>query len=134
MSQTAVDAGSTPRAIARTTSRSETYLLRLTIEDERRQLRLFEEWCNSLRSDAELRAVEPQVPHLGSAIEASDVKDAVARFLAVERADRHDLARLWKEVRQMRDTTVWSVLTDVMDLDTRMHIERLRFLDRHPTA
>ena len=45
------------------------YLLRLIIEDEHRHHRLFEEWCNTLRSDAEFRPVEPQVPHLGSAVE-----------------------------------------------------------------
>jgi rubrerythrin len=110
------------------------YLLRLIIEDEQRHHRLFEEWCNALRADAEFRTVEPQVPHLGSAIGPIELKAAVGRFLDVERADRRDLARLRKAVRDQRDVTLWDVLLEVMDLDTRKHIALLRFLERHPKA
>ena len=108
------------------------YLLRLIIEDEQRHHRLFEEWCNSLRSDAEFRPVEPQVPYLGSAAEPGEVKTVIDRFLAVERADRKDLARLRKQVRDQRDLTLWDVLLEVMDLDTQKHIAMLQFLERHP--
>jgi hypothetical protein len=110
------------------------YLLRLIIEDERRHHRLFEEWCNALRSDAEFRSVEPQVPHLASTIDPSELTAAVKRFLAVEREDRRDLARLRKQTSDLRDVTLWHVLLEVMDLDTRKHITMLRFLERHPKA
>jgi hypothetical protein len=108
------------------------YLLRLIIEDEHRHHRLFEEWCNTLRSDAEFRPVEPQVPHLGSAIEPDEVRAVIDRFLTVERADRKDLSRLRKQIRDQRDVTLWDVLLEVMDLDTQKHIAMLQFLERHP--
>ena len=46
------------------------YLLKLVMEDEARHHRLFDEWRNALQSDAELREVPPQVPHLTRSAEA----------------------------------------------------------------
>jgi hypothetical protein len=43
-----------------------------------------------------------------------------------------ELARLKKLVRPARDVTLWSLLLDVMALDTQKHIAMLRFLDKHP--
>jgi hypothetical protein len=43
-----------------------------------------------------------------------------------------ELVRLKKLVRPARDVTLWSLLLDVMALDTQKHIAMLRFLDKHP--
>jgi hypothetical protein len=108
------------------------YVLRLIIEDERRHHRLFEEWCNSLRSAAEFRPVEPEVPLLRKTPDPDEVVAGVRRFLATERADKKDLGRLKKLVKDEKDVTLWDVLLDVMELDTRKHIELLRFIEHHP--
>jgi hypothetical protein len=108
------------------------YLLRLIVEDERRHHRLFEEWCNSLRSMAEFRPVEPEVPLLTRTPHPDEVVASVRRFLATERADKKDLARLKKLVKDQRDVTLWDALLEVMELDTQKHITLLRFIERHP--
>jgi hypothetical protein len=108
------------------------YVLRLIVEDERRHHRLFEEWCNALRSAAEFRDVEPAVPWLSRTPHPDVVAAAAKRFLAVERADKKDLDRLKKLVKDQRNVTLWDVLLDVMELDTRKHIALLRFIGRHP--
>jgi hypothetical protein len=108
------------------------YVLGLIVEDEQRHHRLFEEWCNALRSDAEFRSIEPKVPTLDADLDPAEVKAAVERFLEVERADRKELDRLRKLVRGQRDTSLWDVLLEVMELDTQKHIALLRFLEHHP--
>jgi hypothetical protein len=108
------------------------YILRLINEDERRHHRLLEDWCNALRTVAEFRDVEPQLPSLTKTTRPDEVVSGVRRFLAAERADKKDLARLKKLVKPERDVTLWGVLLDVMELDTRKHIALLRFLERHP--
>jgi hypothetical protein len=85
-----------------------------------------------LRTIAEFRDVEPQVPNLARTPDPDEVVSAVKKFLAVEHADEQDLARLKKLVRPERDVTLWSLLLDVMALDTQKHILMLRFLEKHP--
>jgi hypothetical protein len=108
------------------------YLLRLIMEDERRHHRLFEEWCNELRGIAQFQPVDPQVPEIARTEHPEEVAATVRTFLAAERADRKDLERLRKLVKDVRSDTLWDVLLDVMELDTRKHIALLRFLERHP--
>jgi hypothetical protein len=56
----------------------------------------------------------------------------VRTFLAAERADDKELARLKKMIKDVRNYTLWDVLLDVMELDTRKHIALLEFIERHP--
>jgi hypothetical protein len=108
------------------------YLLGLIMEDERRHHRLFEEWCNALRGIAQFRPVDPQVPDLVKTERPDEVVATVRTFLDAERADMKDLDRMKKMVRDVRSATLWDVLLDVMELDTRKHIALLSFLERHP--
>jgi hypothetical protein len=108
------------------------YLLRLIMEDERRHHRLFEEWCNALRGVAQFRTVDPQVPDLVRTERPDEVAATVRTFLDAERADKRDLDRLKKLVKDVRSDTLWDVLIEVMELDTRKHIALLKFLEGHP--
>jgi rubrerythrin len=108
------------------------YLLQLVMEDERRHHRLFDEWVNALRASAEMRDVPPQIPYLAKTKQPDDVVATVRTFLAAERADAKDLGRLRKMVKDVREHTLWDVLLDVMELDTRKHIALLEFIERHP--
>ena len=108
------------------------YLVKLIMEDEARHHRLFDEWRNALQSNAELREVEPQVPHMTRSKKAEAVRDAAREFLEVERADERDLHRLQKSLKTVKDTTIWSLLVDMMELDTKKHQLILEFLEKHP--
>jgi rubrerythrin len=108
------------------------YLLNLIMEDEARHHRLFDEWRNAIQSDAELREVEPQVPHLSTSADPDKVKSAVRRFRKLEEGDEKDLERLKKSLKTVKSTTVWNLLVDVMELDTKKHQLILRFLEAHP--
>jgi hypothetical protein len=110
------------------------YLLRLIMEDEARHHRLFDEWRNALRSNAEFREVEPRVPHLRRSPIADQVRTAAAEFLEVERADERELHHLQKALKDVKETTVWSLLVDMMELDTKKHQLILQFLEKHPGA
>ena len=110
------------------------YLLKLIMEDEARHHRLFDEWRNALQSNAEFRAVEPQVPHITRSAGAERVRSAAREFLEVERADERDLHHLQKSLKDVKDTTIWSLLVDMMELDTRKHQLILQFLEKHPGA
>ncbi len=108
------------------------YLLKLIMEDEARHHRLFDEWRNALRSNAEFREVEPQVPHMTRSPEAENVRAAAREFLEVERDDERDLRHLQRSLKDVKETTIWSLLVDIMELDTRKHQLILEFLEKHP--
>ncbi len=108
------------------------YLLKLVMEDEARHHRLFEEWRNALQSDAELREVPPQVPHLTRSAEADRVRTAAREFLEVERADERDLHHLQKSLKDVKHTTIWNLLVEMMALDTKKHQLILQFIEDHP--
>ncbi len=109
-----------------------TYLLNLIMEDEARHHRLFDEWRNAIQSDAELREVAPQVPHLTKSTDPEKVKSAARRFRKLEEGDEKDLERLKKSLKTVKSTTVWNLLVDLMELDTKKHQLILRFLEQHP--
>jgi rubrerythrin len=119
-------------ALAESAGGHVSYLLKLIMEDEARHHRLFDEWRNALQSNAEFREVEPQVPHLSRSKEAEVVREAAREFLEVERADERDLHRLQKSLKTVKDTTIWSLLVDMMECDTKKHQLILEFLEKHP--
>ena len=119
-------------ALAESAGGHVSYLLKLIMEDEARHHRLFDEWRNALQSNAEFREVEPQVPHLSRSKEAETVREAAREFLEVERADDRDLHRLQKSLKTVKDTTIWSLLVDMMECDTKKHQLILEFLEKHP--
>lgn len=113
----------------RTDSKAFGYLVRLIVEDEARHHRMFSELVNAVRADVEVREIDPQVPRLarwGSDPDA--VLAATESLLRRERDDAHQLRRLEKETRDFRDTTLWSLLMEVMQADTDKHIRILEFV------
>jgi rubrerythrin len=108
------------------------YLLRLIMEDEARHHRLFAEWCNAIQSDAELREVAPQIPRLSTSADPASVKAAARKFRKIEEADAKELEGLKRSLKTVKDTTVWDLLVDVMELDTKKHQLILKFIERHP--
>ena len=108
------------------------YLANLIIEDERRHHRVFEELANALRSDVEMRAVEPAVPDMaGFGDLPQKVVELTESLLAREEEDAAELRMLSRQLRDVRDTTLWQLLVKIMELDTEKHAEILRFVRKH---
>jgi hypothetical protein len=107
------------------------YLIDLILDDESRHHQTFKELVNHVRSGVDYRDYGPQVPYLqGSAEQRRALLEATDRFLAFERADEKSLRRLQKELRPVRDTTLFSLLVELMELDTKKHIAILEFIRR----
>jgi rubrerythrin len=109
------------------------YLANLLIDDEIRHHQIFTELAESLKNDALLRSGDPAVPYLD--FDRTSNRDAVIeitdQLLQGEQADAQELRRLRHELREVKDTSLWSLLVDVMERDTQKHIAILRFVKKH---
>jgi rubrerythrin len=111
------------------------YLVSLIIEDEKRHHRVFEDLANALRSDVEMRPVEPAVPDMAGFGQLPEkILELTDALLAREEQDAAELRHLSRELRDVRDTTLWALLVKVMELDTEKHAEILRFVRKHAKA
>ena len=108
------------------------YLVNLLIEDEIRHHRLFNELAKSLESDALVSSDEPPIPYpdFGKA-DLAAVRASTDELLESEERDAHELKRLHRELREVKDVTLWSLLVDLMERDTQKHIALLRFVKEH---
>jgi hypothetical protein len=109
------------------------YLVDLLIEDEIRHHRVFMEIADSLKSDALLGGKDPIVPYIDfdRATNHDAVIDLTEQLLHREQQDAHELRRLQRELRSVKDTSLWSLLVDLMERDTKKHIAILRFVKKH---
>lgn len=108
------------------------YLVSLIVEDEVRHHRLFRQLADSLRTDAELRPEEPAIPRLDRwGHHVDDVLDATHRLLELERSDAKELRSLARQLKDLKDTTIWELLVRLMEMDTAKHMEILEFVERH---
>jgi hypothetical protein len=53
------------------------------------------------------------------------------QLLDREHADADELHRLVRQLKDMRDATMWQLLIKVMEMDTAKHIEILEFVKGH---
>jgi hypothetical protein len=108
------------------------YLASLIVEDEGRHHQMFEELAESLRCDAELRPGEPRIPRLDRwGDDQERVVGLTEELIAREKRDANELRRLTKQLRDVKDTTVWQLLVRLMEMDTAKHIEILNFVRKH---
>ena len=56
---------------------------------------------------------------------------AVDELLELEKSDAKQLKNLQRTLKDVRKTTMWSLLTELMALDTQKHIHILEFLRDH---
>jgi hypothetical protein len=109
------------------------YLVNLLIEDEIRHHRIFTELSESLKNDALLKDSDPSIPYID--FDKSSNRDAVIdltdQLLRREQADAQELKRLGRLIRDVKDTSLWGLLVDVMERDTQKHIAILRFAKKH---
>jgi hypothetical protein len=114
-------------------SRAMGYLVNLLIEDEIRHHRIFSELADSLKTEALLGGKDTAVPYMDFDQTANHdaVLDLTAQLLDQEQRDAHELRRLQHELRSVKDTSLWSILIELMERDTQKHIAILRFAREH---
>jgi len=119
--------------IAETTdSKALKYVIDLLLDDERRHHRFFDDLASSLKSEAEFSAEGPVVPRLDlDRVGRAELRQTTDRLLENERDDLEELQRLRKELHDVKDTTLWGLLVDIMLRDTEKHIAILRFVEQH---
>jgi hypothetical protein len=91
------------------------YLANLILADERRHHQIFNDLAESVRQMAELRLEDEPIPSLHG-LRADRV-----RIMAVTE-------RLAKKLKEVRDTTLWVLLVELMEADTAKHIKILSFI------
>lgn len=104
------------------------YLLDLIVDDEVRHHRMMEEMVHALKGMMHWQHVSPAVPGRTHGALSPEVRQLVERFLKVERTDRRELEDLRHKLRPVADTTLWTLLIDLMALDTEKHIRILESL------
>jgi hypothetical protein len=114
------------------------YLAGLILTDERRHHRIFSELAESIRQMANLRLEDEPIPSIqGLERDRDRIMDITERLLADERDDAKKLKQLAKKFKDVRETTMWGLLIELMQADTAKHIKILEFIrDRatHPVV
>jgi hypothetical protein len=114
------------------TSKAFRYAARLILDDERRHHQLFNDLAESIRQLSELRVEDEPIPPLeGLRHDREQIREITDRLLAAEREDGAELKALAKEFKDVRDTTLWGLLVDLMQADTDKHIKILSFIRDH---
>ena len=108
------------------------YLVNLLIEDEIRHHRIFLELADSLETISLRPGADPQVPYLDfNRTNKEAVLDLTETLLEKEQQDALELKRLQRELGDVKDTSIWGLLVDLMQRDTQKHIAILRFVKKH---
>ena len=95
------------------------YLANLILADERRHHQLFNDLAESIRQMAEMRLEDEPIPSLhGLRADRERISSATERLLK-------QFAKMLKDVR---DTTLWGLLVELMQDDTSKHIKILSFI------
>ena len=105
------------------------YLARLILDDERRHHQMLHDLAETIRTDATLSGEPTPIPDLGLVrANREEILAETERFLAVEEQDNRDLERLAKELRDVRNTTVWQLIIRLIQHDNEKHRLILRFV------
>ena len=108
------------------------YLAEMILEDERRHHALFDDLATTIRQTAEFRDDDLPIPSLAGLRRDRDrIADITERLLKSERDDSRALDGLRKKLKDVRDTTLWDLLIEIMQHDTDKHIKILRFVHDH---
>jgi len=105
------------------------YLARMILDDERRHHHLLDDLAETIRTSAELTGEPTPIPDLGEfKADRERILAETERFLAWEKEDNHGLERLAKELKDVRDTTVWQLVVRLMQQDNEKHRRILEFI------
>lgn len=108
------------------------YLAQMILDDEQRHHALFDDLATSVRQMAEFRDEDVPIPSLaGLRRDRERIGDITERLLKSERDDSRTLDSLRKKLKDVKDTTLWDLLVEIMQHDTEKHIKILRFVRDH---
>ena len=116
----------------RTDSKAFRYLVKLLIDDEVRHHRIFNELAELLETEALMKGEEPDIPYLDfQRADRGAVLEGAKELLDNEERDVAELKRLKRELRDVKDTSLWELLVELMQRDTEKHIAILKFVRKH---
>lgn len=116
----------------RTDSKAFSYLVKLLIDEEVRHHRLFSELADSLETQALMKGEEPDIPYMDfQRADRAAVLEGAKELLESEERDMGELKRLQRELRDVKDTSLWGLLVELMQRDTEKHISILKFVRDH---
>jgi rubrerythrin len=100
-------------------------LVELIVEDEERHHELMARIAREARdSTDDAPSAAPQF----SADELARLLGPTEHFLSAEREDRQRLRALGRRLRPLRNDTMWPLVIELMEMDTRKHIRILQYL------
>jgi len=116
----------------KTNSRAFAYLVNLLIEDETRHHRIFAAIASSLEALALQGVADPIIPNLDfHRADLPSLRSGTKKLLDREEEDVVELKHLQRQLHDVKDTTLWGLLVDLMQRDTAKHIAILRFIQDH---
>lgn len=116
----------------RTDSKAFRYLVNLLIDEEVRHHRHFNEMADSLETQALMKREEPDIPYMDfHRADRAAVLEGAKELLENEERDIGELKRLQRDLRDLKDTTLWGLLVELMERDTEKHIAILKFVRDH---
>ena len=89
---------------------------------------MFEEWIETIKALAELRDAPDGIPHVDFRPVPPETIEMVERLLDFEEADLATTRDLRRQIRDVRTSTLWGMLVDLVIADTKKHIKVLKFL------
>lgn len=114
-----------------TKSKTFAYLARLILADERRHHQMLDDLATTIRTDAELSGDPGPIPLLDLHEDRQAILAATERLLAIEQQDNKELKALAKEMKDLKDTTAWALIIEIMQADNAKHLRILKFIKAH---
>lgn len=113
----------------RTDSPAFAYLARLILDDERRHHQLLRDLAETIKTSAELSGEPTPIPNLGMwGADREQILAETERYLELEKKDNKELDTLVKELRDVRDTTLWELVVRLIQQDNDKHQRILKFI------
>ena len=107
------------------------FLVELIAEDEARHHALYEQWAEAIKAAGTFQRVDDAVPDLMPEKDPQQLIAAIDELLDFEKRDKQQLKELDRRLKDVRETTIWPLLVELMAVDTRKHIRILEFLRKH---
>ncbi len=107
------------------------YLLKMIIADEERHHALFNELAATVSRVVEMSPDSPGVGVPDVPLRRHDsarLRATVNELLRFERDDARRLHQLRRDLRPVADTTIWPLLVEAMELDTKKHVLILKHI------
>lgn len=117
------------RLAEETDSEAFAFLAQMILDDERRHHGLLRALAETIRITSELSNDPTPIPDLAMfKADRDEILAQTERFLELEREDEKELHRLQKELKDVKDTTLWEFVVRLIRHDNAKHREILEFI------